>query len=220
VKVDAMSYFKATVGGLVGGAIGAAIWATITILTNYEIGLIASAIGAAVGFGVRLGAGEESGEGYGGLAIGLSLLAILGGKYVAYQVPRQQAMSQISAFEFNVTDDDMICEEASTIVGQRIAANKPVYWPAGKSLENAESISDYPQDVAQEATAKWNALAPAEREKQKAEKTKLMKELVTSITTLGDGGFVGQFTFYDLLWIGLAGLAAFKLGSGMASDDD
>lgn len=215
-----MNYMKAGVGGLIGGIVGAAIWATITIVTHYEVGLIASAIGAAVGFGVRLGAGEESGEGYGGLAIGLALLAILGGKYAAYEVPRLSMASEISAFEFTATDEDMIRDEASTLVSQRIAANRPVHWPAGKSLENAEAITDFPQDIAQEATAKWNALTPEDREKQKGEATKQMKEMIASIAELGDGGFISQFTFYDLLWIGLAGLAAFKLGSGMASGDD
>lgn len=215
-----MSYMKAAVGGLIGGLVGAAIWAAISWATNYEIGILASVIGAMVGFGVRLGAGEEAGEGYGGLAILLALVSIFVGKYAAYDLSYRSAMSKIDSLAPDMTDDDMIQMEATTIVQARTAANTPMRWPAGKNLDNAETLTDYPADIVQEATTKWNAVPAEEKTKQKEERQEMIKSITRSFVAMsGDASFFSTFNFYDILWVGLAGLAAFKFGSGLASDD-
>ena len=119
-----------------------------------------------------------------------------------------------------ITDDDMIQSEAVSIVEQRTAANQPVRWPAGKTQENAEALADYPQDIVQEATTKWSALPPEEKAKQKVDRQEMIKSFSREIAKLSGGGnFSSMFSFYDILCVGIAGLAAFKFGSGLASED-
>lgn len=73
---------KASIGAIFGGLIGALVWGGIAYLTGYEVGYIAAGVGALVGFFSMVFGG--SGVTNGMLCAAIALLAIIGGKFLAF----------------------------------------------------------------------------------------------------------------------------------------
>ena len=77
-------YFRAIGAGVVAAAAGGVAWALIVKWSDYEIGVVAWAIGFLVSMAILLGAGQRRGLPFQLVAIVLSLLGILLGKYLSY----------------------------------------------------------------------------------------------------------------------------------------
>lgn len=218
-----LSFPKWVLAGSIGGAVGAAIWAAISYATNYEIGWIALGIGFVVGVCVRVSAGEsEEGFAPGLTAAAVAILSVLAGKFAAYSM----LVASIGGLDLplEITPEDMIVRQADEIVKERQSRGQTVAFANGKNLETASTQADYPTDIWQQASQKWQTLGPAEQEKQMAAEREEMKQVAT---LLGDGlrnlapPFSETFSLFDALWFFLAAATAFKLGHGnIASDDD
>lgn len=213
-----MRFVMALVGGIIGGVIGAAIWAGISYATNHEIGWIAWGVGFLVGAGVRVGSQDWDGPVPGLIAVVLSVVAILGGKYAT-------ASLLVSKFDvatnFTITNDDMKEGLCYSIIEERTTKGTPVKWAPGKNLENAATLADFPADVQQEATKKWDAFSPAEQQQQIAERKAQMEEARKMIRGVMHGAaFESSFGPMDILFFLLAAYTAFRLGSGAAAEED
>jgi hypothetical protein len=212
-------FLKWVIAGTIGGVIGAAIWAGITYGTNHEIGWIAWGIGVLVGFAVRVAAGNSDGFGPGLVAAVIAVLSIVGGKYAASALMVNAAMKEV-ATTTAITADDMIQSEAAEIVEEWTTANKKLKWAPGKSLDEAESLADYPADVVAEAKKRWTAKPAAQQQEEIATRTELIRSLTDMIAGQArHAGFMASFSPIDGLFFLLAVMSAFKLGSGVTSDD-
>lgn len=74
------------------------------------------------------------------------------------------------------------------------------------------------------AQAKWQAVPAAQKEEERVAKQEEIKglrdKLIDSMAgSAREEAFKASFGPLDLLWFGLAAFTAFKLGSGLASDD-
>ena len=208
----------AIVGGTIGGLIGAGIWAGITYGTNHEIGWIAWGVGFLVGAGVRLGSQEWDGVIPGSLAVILSVLSVVGGKYAAASL----IVSKIGAGHvINVTADDLqesICYE---LVEERAKNGPLLKWAPGKNAESAETLADFPADIQDAAKKRWAGYSPAEQQQKIAER----KEQIESVRKMMQGvmhnvAFQSSFGVMDILFFLLAAYTAFRLGSGAAAEED
>jgi phosphate/sulfate permease len=203
----------------IAGLVGAAIWAGISYATNYEIGYIAWAIGGMVGVAVRYVAGEDQeGAGPGLTAAIVAILAVLGGKFVATSL---LVSSLTSGFNVSLTDDDMMMGYASELARERLDRGQHVAFENGKSWEKAESLADFPADIRQQATAKWQAMPAEQRQKEKALHEAALQAMVSDVQSqLRSSAFADSFSLFDGLWFFLAAGTAYRLGAGNVGDDD
>jgi len=79
-----MNLAKGMVAGLIAAIIGSLLWAAIAFYANFEIGYLAWGIGLGVGFAVAF-ASTGGGPVAGVMAVVLTTLSILGGKYLSIQ---------------------------------------------------------------------------------------------------------------------------------------
>lgn len=204
---------KGIIGGLVAAVIGAAVWAAIAYYTGYEIGWIAWGIGALVGFVAAKAAGDEAGDGLGIVAALIAVLAILGGKYTVGYIQVQQGIAAAPAF---VVDDARLQRlQAREVAEEFQTAGKTLAWPAGYDMDSAEKNEHFPPEVWAEAMKRWDATPTEERVRIKAalEKDFAQFKAATASSHTWDA-FKSSFSLWDILFIGLALVSAFQLGSG------
>ncbi len=202
------------IGGTVAGVVGAAAWAGITYASHKEFAWIALGIGALVGPGVRFGAGDDGGSSPGMTAVIIALLSIVVGKLIAVVL---LAASLDIEGQMPVTTNDLVADLARDVVKERAAKGKRVAWPPGKSADTAENLADYPADVRQEATLRWQKLGADEQNRRVAEQKKETAALASEYRAeLRGEVFQKSFGPINLLWFGLAALSAFKIGSGFS----
>jgi hypothetical protein len=215
-----MNMLKWIAAGCIGGLIGALVWAGISYGTGYEIGWIAWAVGAVVGIAVRIGAGEDD-EGWlpGIGSVAIAMGAILLGKYMAahFLIAGAIAANPLPA----ITPNDMIVRMADDIVRERQAKGQRVVFAQGKTLDTAETEADYPRDIWQQATKKWNAISAEEQQQRIKDETVQRDELLAVFSSsMREEGFISSFGPFDILWFLLAAATAFRLGSGAVSEDE
>ena len=213
-----MNYLLWIGAGLVGGLAGAAIWAGIGY-AGYEIGWIAWGIGAVVGIMVRTAAGEkEEGAMPGLVAAAVAIGSVVLGKFATVWLHVANLMSGSDLPP--LTPQEMIVSMADDIIRDRHATGTPVVFPNGKTLETAESQADYPADVWQQASAKWNAIPAADQPKKMGEELNRRKAMIAGkASSVRSEAFFASFGILDALWFFLAAGTAYRLGAGNASDD-
>ena len=215
-----MKIGKWVIAGAIGGAVSAGIWTAIAYSTGYEIGWIAWFVGVIVGFCVRMAAGDEEGYGPGLTAVGIAVLALIIGKYatVSLLVDKEfgteiGAMPRGTAENFQLGLCAEVAEEWTT-------AKKKIKWLPGKNAEVAQELQDYPQAVRDEAKKRWDAKPPAEQQELIAGRQRMMEEFTGSLVAGAKTEvFKASFNGYDILFFILAIVSAFKVGSGMQSDE-
>ena len=113
------------IGGIIGGTIaaiiGAVIWGAIAFYGKVEIGYLAIGIGLLVGFGVSAGS-RSGGVGAAAIAVILTVLSLVGGKYAAVQMAVMDVHSQIPAFE--MTDEDLKTRTANEAIPRSIGCGE------------------------------------------------------------------------------------------------
>lgn len=216
---------KAVLFGVVAALVGAAAWGGIAYVTNYEIGWIAWGIGLLVGFAVMFGCGSQAGPTSGILAVVLTCLSIVGGKYAAVELTLQKElqgseMNEVVAGELARFDSDeyVISYLADEVAHSREEAGETVNWPAGVDPREAAAQSDYPADIWAEADARWLAMGPdgqATYRSDRREEVRLGIEslLAEAHDAAAAESFVASFGMFDLLFFGLGAVTAFKVGS-------
>ena len=144
------------------------------------------------------------------------MLVIAGSKYMVVSLLIDKAIEETAASDvMRISPESMIVGIADEVVGEFQAASKPLAWPPGMTVEQAESQSDYPPDVWAEAKKRWDELGTDEQQRRIAEQEAMMKELMSAFSDgLRSDAFKESFSPFDLLWFGLAAFTAFRLGSG------
>jgi hypothetical protein len=116
-----------------------------------------------------------------------------------------------------ITSEDIIAGFADEVAEAREEAGKTVQWPAGMTFEDASTQYDYPQDIWQEAKARYDKLPPTEQQELIAEEQEMISSFMEIMSSeVKDAGFRESFGPFDLLWLGLAAFTAFKVGSAEA----
>ena len=215
-----MKPLTAILGGLVGGAIGAAVWTAIAVFANIEFGWIAWGIGALVGFGVALGSGREGGSLYAAIAVAIAVLSIAGGKYASVVVSVNQFIAEEGPVE--ITEEVLITFVCDELLDDADAKREPITWDDGSPVMGGYSSSDYPEALWQQATDLWASYTPQYQSEFsdwiKAQEQSAYEQYSSQ---LREDAFKHSFSFWDILWFGLAIFTAFKLGfTGGLSDDE
>lgn len=215
-----MRYFKWVIAGFMGGGIGGAIWVAVGYYSEYEVGWIAWGVGFLAGLGVRLAAQEEDGWMPGAAATAAAVVSVLLAKYAVVVLAVNAALGELS--DFRVTDvDTMIAVQAQEVVEEFEEAGRKVNWPPETDSEDATIEEQYPPDVWAEAKKRWNQLPPREQQaRTKAYEERVAETLGQLKAEIRSKAFSESFSPWDLLWFGLAAVTAFKLGSGLTSDEE
>ena len=210
-------YVKAAGGGVVGGIIGALIWAGIGYAFHREIGWIAWGIGGLVGLGVRFAAQENDGYQFGVIAVVVVILSIVAGKYLAISFIASKVQSELNKVTVTITDDDMVETKADEVAAEWRAKGKQTTVTAGL---NDIANKNYTPEVQNEAKRRWQAVPAADRKRlMAAEKARIDAAMKNIGKEIRRSGFADSFSAWDILWVILAAVTAFKLGAGMFSQE-
>jgi len=204
-----MQRINGSLVGLAAGALGTAAWAAVVHFTGYEIGYLAWGIGFIVGLGVAMGSKGQGDLLTGVVAVVISVLSILAGKYAAAYIQVEQALSTET---MEINDELLISYKADDIVNERIAAGEEVLWPEGVDADYAAQEADYAADIWAAADGRWSAMTAADqdlfrgqiRAERQANFDSYRPQARTDI-------FMESFAMIDLIFFGLAIATAFKL---------
>lgn len=211
-----MGMLRWVLGGVAGGVAGGAIWVAVGYFTEYEIGWIAWGIGFLVGVGVRYGAhlgNQDETFAQGMIASVMAIGSILAAKFVLFSLlvhgPGAVNLGDLVA-GIPTDDDSMIASFADDIAQDMTNRNQPIAWPPGMSYEDASRKEDYPAVIWHKAETRWNELDAEAKQERKRMRTQLAAAMVERLKP----DFTDCFSPWDLLWVGLAAVTAFKVGVG------
>lgn len=198
------SFLKATIFGLLAALAMAGIWAAIVGFTGFEIGYLAVGVGGLTGFAVAFGAGLPDNR-TGILAAGLAVLGLIVAKVliVALFLPVQVA---------NELAKDL--DVMGTLL-YRVEFEKGVIAPEISDWYEGGHEDEVPPD---ELAHKLNVLDAELKQKAGRMSVEEREAIATPYAEalVADSPIQDRFdfSFYDLLWIGLAIGAAVKTGTG------
>lgn len=213
--------------GLAAGVLGAILWAGVVAITNYEIGWIAWGIGGLVGVAVARGNADRhrAAASAGVLAVVLTALSIVGGKYLAVSLVLPSS-EEITAFFMDRFDSEeyVLSYVADAVAAEFESSGKVVNWPVGVDPSSASEESDYPADVWAEARARWAAWSDTERsEFREARRRETREDLDANVGAYRDqlfrSAFAGSFAPMDIIFFGLAIVTAWGIASGRKSKE-
>jgi tellurite resistance protein len=206
---------KAVLAGAIAGAVGAGAWALIGYSVGYEVGYLAWGIGGLVGFAVAWGnAGVKTSPMAAGLlAVGISVLSIVGGKYLTVVVTLSDPTEVVQ--ELMENDEYVMSYAADVVVEELENSGQAVQWPLGVDPDFADSSEDYPPAIWAEAEVRWNELSEEER----SEFRNLLAEDLTVWVSSNNQAtqeevFLETFGPLDILFFGLAIVTAFGAAGG------
>jgi len=101
---------------------------------------------------------------------------------------------------------------ADEVVAEFESEGRDVDWPPGMNVESAWREAHYPADVWAEAQTQWDAMSEPDRAAYKAQ---LEEDMALGEQEMLNWWFLQSFTIYDILWVGLAVVTAFRLGAGL-----
>jgi phosphate/sulfate permease len=205
---------KGIIAGVCAGFAGAAVWALIAWLTGYEIGWIAWAIGAAVGAAVAWG--SEGTPAMGIAAVVISIVAILGGKYLTVELFLAQQNDMIAQELSTVleTDEYAIASLADEIAAEIEENGGTVEWPEVEDSEDVTIQEEYPAEIWAQAEKAWDEKTPAEKEEHKNAIQQNIEEGLAMMNSYArKEGFRASFSLFDALFFFLAIGTAYKIGS-------
>lgn len=169
---------RVLLGGLIGAAAASAAWFFLEYSMNREFGWLAIAVGLITGLCVNAaaGAGAPASFGRAALAVGLTLLALVGGRVVYAKI--MQSASQVATVK--------LADNPASLSDDQEAHEDPV----GEAATDAEAAAN-PQLINEQQRARsGERLIPFEKPK------------ISTVTEI------------DMLWMGLAALAAYFTGKG------
>jgi phosphate/sulfate permease len=217
----------------VGALIGGAIWFTVTMITNYEIDWIAWGVGALAGLGMHLGTRGDRGTKFGVIAAGMSVAGILAAKVAIF-------CFMIYAVVTGDTDDkDLQRWYVTNELAEEILDDRGVFDPAERDLQMDDVLDEAyaraEQMTDQEVRTEWEryrrqqeeapVLEVAPEQGQIAEREEVAEQEDEAFEEAA-GGLLVAFAFMmfghmDLLFVGLAVVSAFRIGSrGLARGEE
>lgn len=197
-------------GAVIGGVMGAGAWVAIVHFTGYEVGFVAWGVGLLAGLGAMAMSGGRT-SALGAVLAGLiALVAVLGGKAGMAYLKVDEVRTQLGL------DGSVGKEMAITAIAQDVQkefAAKGVamddQWPKGVLKEDDPRVFYTPQ-VWAEAEQRWHELSPSQ---QMAMRNRVEDHVNTSPEQLFMAAFLGSFSLYDVIWLVLASMSAFKIAS-------
>ena len=202
-----MSVLKWLIAGVVGAGIGGAAWVLVAYFANMEVGWIAWGIGLLAGLGVRKTMpADEVNPAAGVAAMAAALLVVAASKYFVVHLAVAEIFEPLAA---QAEQAEPIMIVADDIAAEREQAGQPVNWQT--SNVGGEEIVVIPDDLAAEAKLRWEAKSESEQTQYLESKRAERDEQLAAVR---DEAFIGSLGPYDLLWIGLAAMTAFKVGRG------
>ncbi len=213
-----MNLIGAIIGGSLGGFIGAAVWAGIAYKTGYEIGWIAWAIGGIVGFCVGVGSNGK-GNKFGIIAVIITILSLLGGKYATVELLIQKELGNESEFlqsAIDGLDEEMtVSYVADEIIVDLESAGTEIAWPNVENLSEEPSIKEgYPAQIWTQAEERWNAKSEQEKETYRNEIVESMRQNMHLVRDyISRTGFMESFGLMDLIFFALAIGTAYKVAA-------
>jgi len=203
------------------GFVGALLWAAIAYYGDLEIGLLAWGIGAAVGGAMLAGVHEKAGPQTGVIALAIALVSIVGGKYMAVEMAFSGIDSEWDGEIIRLEQDEeyAISWLADEVVGEYQDQGKPVNYPPSANRDMPETRADYPSDVWTEASQRWQGMSSEDQQTFREDVIAQQKAIFAAVSSeIKTEGFLASFSFFDILWFGLGGISAYKLGAGLNSD--
>ncbi len=204
----------------IGGGLGAGLWAFISYQANLEVGWIAWIIGVLAGVGMMAGARAHAGFLTGALAAGIAVLCVAGGKYAAVSVLVDHHLKKVPSARVLANDEYATAMIARDVVVEFKQSGKKVEWPQGEVPDGPTSETEFPAPVWTEAQSRWQKM---DAERQSQMKTDLAADIAEKMDEIRafakEEIFKASFSLYDILWFFLAVGSAFKIGSGLSSDD-
>lgn len=210
---------KAMMGAAAGAAVGALLWVIISFATGMELGILALLVGLAAGGGMRLMSKTKKGVEIGVLAALFTLVAIFVGKFVSTAAVTERLKMAVNAQTFTFTDDQMMIAEAKPLLSGLVRQGVKLNWRNGKNATNAESINDYPVELADMAKAAWDKIGDKEGRKKAAAEQEHRVQF-GAVKSQREGAFAKSFSLLDILWFGGAMAAAFFIGAGSLKSED
>ncbi len=199
------------IGACIGALIGAAIWATIGYTTGYEVGWIAWGLGALVGLGMAVGSGRTAGPSGGMVAVVIALAGIGVGKYGVIYAMVEKEGAALSAR--GVTAGDVVVQVANSIAQDRESSGKKIKWPTQRAADE-RTQADFPADIWNDANKTWDDLGADRQNELLAEATNEHKKAISEAKSIARAeAFPKSFSPFLILWVVLAGVSAFKIGS-------
>ncbi|MGB6854943.1 MAG: hypothetical protein WBG49_20345 [Thermoanaerobaculia bacterium] len=126
---------------------------------------------------------------------------------------RERYMSDVSHL-WLLDREYLISFVADDVVVEYEELGVELEWPAGADREASLSRDDYPIEVWEEAVARWQALSPAEQRDIEDNQA-----LVVTPAVLWLGAVFYTLSLWDLFWLGLAGMSAWRIGSGRDEEE-
>ncbi|MEM9185967.1 MAG: hypothetical protein AAGB00_05660 [Planctomycetota bacterium] len=219
---------KAIAAGGFAGAVGAAVWAAIAYFANLEVAYVALGIGALVGFAVAA-TSDSSGPAVGGLAVVITVLALLVGKYASVELMLQHELGGVdgggAVAAEDLDDDAMIASVADEIVEERNEAGAGIVLnEVDFEDEDAQAKDQYPSEVWSAASRRWAGKSSEDQQAARAElaeQTSAAMELFRDqlIAMARQEGFKASFGGFDLLFFGLAMYTAWGIGNGKSEGE-
>jgi hypothetical protein len=210
---------KALILGLIGALVGGAVWTGITYATGYEIGYVAWGIGFLVGMCVKIGAAENEGAAYGALALLLSVLAILGAKWMVADLLVKKHFAEFMKTA-QISDQELTYEYVDVVLDEMEKEKQEIKWPGEFTRENAELPEHFPAGVWDKAAEKFKALSDSEKQVKRIEREKFNKTLVeTLVESSRNEAFKNSFGVVDIIFFVLAAYTAYSIGAGGKSEE-
>lgn len=142
----------------------------------------------------------------------IAVLAILAGKYGTVHALTQQLLAKNPMRE--VTDEFLQLSLASSIVDEWTESGHAMTWPQGKSIDTAEKQEDFPPEVWKETMKRWDDTPGEKREEVRSLMKHDMEAARANIaSSVKWDAFKSSFDFMDVIFIGLALLSSFRIGS-------
>ena len=211
-----------TIGGLVGGGLGAVAWALLRGYANLEIGYLAVGVGLATGFGVVVAGQGRTGFIAGLWAAAMSVVCLFGGKVGGAAIAYNQYLSSDEAEVFEISDEEAALSwVADDVVTEwETDEGRDLDWPPGMDALTAGSSYEYwptgyPPEVVEEARSRWEDFTP-ESQQEYLNYAAEDQELSHAVTSMSAVMF--DFSMFDVLWFGIAVVAAFGVGKSGGDD--
>ena len=219
-------FLRMALYGIGAGLFAAILWGAFSYATGRELGWIAWGVGVLVGLAIRFAAEDVVGWMPGILAVGIALLSILCGKYLAVRLVVANEFAGIHDVLDHLEPEFAKVELGNEVVAEYEAKKKKLNWPKKTRLLTAETsgpqmASEFPADVWKETNRRWDTLKSEEKERRMAvAKQNLDKRIDAGRRSAVARGFDNTFTPFDALWFLLAAGTAFRIGSGTVVSED
>lgn len=231
-----MAILKWLISGLAGGTIVAVLWVLAATHWNAVLlfGYLAVGVGILAGFTVRLSSRYDSTpptRTQSVIAVLCTLLLSLVSFWLIASI-RANQMLKIQIENQKIEGAKLSVDQLPVLMArdeafEQTESGQTLQWPEGQSLQSAETLDDFPSDLAQRIQSEYEAMTDQERESAIAKRQEMIDQLGEKFLSeirsameapevarqLQSELFWKQLLPKNVLWIFLGCMAAFWLSS-------